>query len=275
MSEIETGQVTPEVPLAEATQSAPVPEATAAPENTDSQEAEQPNAPERTFTQKEMDEKLQRERATAYRKAKREARAELERDHYKSLYETATQPKQTEQPTGEPQSGQFQDYESYTKALAKWEAKQEFERLQNEHRSRMDEQSKAQKAQTIMQRLSKGEKEYDDFYEVVTSSDAPFTESLVEAIADSDVAHKLAYTLSNDPQKVRELVSMSPLKMARELLKIEAALTAPPKPTQTPPPIVPNAATATAKKDVFDFDPGNKAAWKKFQLERSKARASR
>lgn len=272
MSEIETGQVTPEAPLAEATQSAPTPEATAAPEQVEGQEAEQPNAPERTFTQKELDEKLQRERATAYRKAKREARAELERDHYKSLYESATQPKLTEAPTGEPQSSQFQDYESYTKALAKWEAKQEFERLQNEQRTRMDEQSKVQKAQTIVQKLAaKGEKEYDDFYEVVTTSGAPFSEALVEAIAESDVAHKLAYTLSNDPQKVRELVSMSPLKMARELLKIESALTAPPKPTQAPPPIVPNTASSPSKRDVFDFDAGDKAAWKRFVAERKKA----
>lgn len=269
MSEIETGQVTPEAPPVEA-QSTPAPEVTATPESEVTPEQTQ----ERVFKQQEVDDIVQKRLAKESRRLQKLADAQAEAAYWRRQAEQG-QPKPAEQPTGKPVSSQFQDYEAYTEALAEWKVDQKLKALQTETEAERTRRAQAEQSSHVSEKLSKGFEEYADFEDVALAPDVPITQAMAAAIAESDIAHKLSYHLGSNRAEAARISKMTPGGQFRAVLELEAKLKAPAKPTQTPPPIVPNAATAPTKKDPFDFDPGNKAAWKKFQLERSKARASR
>lgn len=271
MSEIETGLVTPEATPPVEAESTTAPEATAAPES----DVPTPEVtPERTFTQSEVDKIAQRERSQAFRKAERIAKAEAEAAYWKRQAEQQSAP-QVQQPEGKPKVSDFQDYEAYTEALTDWKVDQKLKAVQTESAADRERRTQAERANAVNERLSKGHEEYEDFEEVALARDVPITEAMGAFITDSDIGHKVAYELGKNRTEALRISKLSPVRQVVALEQIETRLKAPPKPTTTPPPIVPNAASSPAKRDVFDFSPNDQKGWDRFFAERRKARQSR
>jgi hypothetical protein len=112
-------------------------------------------------------------------------------------------------------------------------------------------------------KLAKGSEKYDDFEDRVMGN-VPFTRPMVAFFEDSEIAHDLAYHLAGLPDEVARLGRLSPAAQFRELTKLESKLSAPPTPTKTPPPIVPNSGQARVSKDYSEMTTAEHVeAWRK------------
>lgn len=62
------------------------------------------------------------------------------------------------------------------------------------------------------------------------------SQDFLEAVTSMDHGHKVLHALGQDPETAERVLSLPPVRMAIELAKIEASLSAP-KPAPTPPPV--------------------------------------
>ena len=74
-----------------------------------------------------------------------------------------------------------------------------------------------------------------DYAEVVGQSDVPAAPHVLESILDSDVGPQLAYHLAKHPDVAERLNAMTPVQAAREIGRLEAAVTGPVAAQPTPP----------------------------------------
>ena len=265
MADFEPGAA---APVADAPQVVAPEPTTQAPEPTAGQEGEQtPEAkPERTFTQAELNKIVQKEKAQESRRAEKLAEARYRAEFAERELQAIRQASQPKQPEGEPKLDQFQDYESYIKAYAKFEAKQLFEahkaETQQAYQQQSVQQQAAQRAQSIMPKVEKAAEKYDDFHDVATSFNAP--QAMQEAMLESDIPGELYYHLGSNPAELNRIASLSPIKQVAAILALEAKLKAPPAVTKAPPPIVPTIGQSSVKKATFDLP------WKEFVKQRRK-----
>jgi hypothetical protein len=219
------------------------------------EEAKEVVAP-KTYTEEEnrriVSERLKKES----RRLERAIRAELERDYLKQEIETLKAPKAT-QAAGKPKASDFADPEAYVEALADWKFDQRLkahsEQNQRESESQRQEREAYEDAQVARQKLSAGAKKYADFDEVTGNPDVPITRVMAKAIVESDISADLAYHLGTHIDEAERIANLPPTRQAIELGKLEDKLKAPPKPTQTPPPIKPLDGNAGAKRDWADL----------------------
>jgi hypothetical protein len=229
MSENETGSVAPETIEATTPETEQVKTETAQ-LDTETPEGEEKQAPaEKTFTQKELDEILQK------RLAKSEARAERRaKEAYREALEavTRTQPVQR-QTSDEPQREQFAND-------AEWiDAKVEY-KLQQRDSARVQEATRQADTQNFIKAealYAKAEKvagfDRDSF------NDLPLTRPIAEVIMESDVAPQLMAYMSANPEEVERISKLSDARQAVELGKLEVKLQQTPKTTKASPPISP------------------------------------
>lgn len=218
---------------------------------------------------KRIDE-LTRLRREAERRAERleEQNAELLR---KVLRDTDQTPQQAAQPQqeAEPQLDQFETYEQYTKAVARWEIKQELlaERRQAEER---EQQKKQQAKQAEFQsRLAAAAAEMPDYKEVALNPRLPVSDTMADLIREMDDGPKVLYALGQNPNEAARIASLPPTLAAVELGKfaVKASLPQPKTVTNAPPPVNPlsgGTGSKTADPDKMTADEWMK--WRNQQL---------
>lgn len=202
---------------------------------TDAQESERAEEqaekkPERTYTQKDLDNITEKVRRNAYMRAQQELQ-----DGRQSL--------DTQQPAAEPQREDFKDYESYLEARAVFRAKAEIQKeIQERDRTRTVSlyQSRADEM------VAAGNEQFPDFdakiNEAVQAGLITPRSDLHFALLESDSGAVLAYHLATHPKEARALSAMSPLKRAMEIGRLEERLTAKQSaaaPSSAPAPIKP------------------------------------
>lgn len=199
---------------------------------------------EKKFTQKELDEIIQKriakEAARAERRALKVYADKLER------MAPSSEPKAQATPDSKPTMAQFANVEDYVEAVAEWKLTQR--------------EQTAQKQQVEVQQremLTKTEKIYSQAEKIEgfdrdTFDDLPITTPIAQAIIESDVAPKLmAYMVSN-PEEVDRIAKYSPARQAAEIGKLEAKLSvsAPVKVSKVPDPIKPIGNRGGANSDL-------------------------
>jgi hypothetical protein len=229
MSENETGSVAPE------TIEATTPETEQVKTETSEQDTETPDAEkeapaaEKTFTQKELDEILQK------RLAKSEARAERRaKEAYREALEavTRTQPVQR-QTSNEPTRDQFA-------SDAEWiDAKVEYKLQQRDTAKAQDatRQSQAELWKKTEDIYAKAEKVAG--FDRESFDELPLTKSIAAVLIESDVAPQLMAYMSANPEEVERIAKLSDARQAVELGKLEVKLQQSPKTTKASPPISP------------------------------------
>lgn len=226
---------------------------------------EQPEAKsERTFSQKELDEIVQKRLAKEQRRIERFAAAEAELRLLKEQMQRQQQPSETA-PQGKPVPQQFADYESYVEALADWKAEQRLTQFREETLAQQRQREAAEKAAQVKTKLSTAASKYADFEEVALSPEVPITQHMAEAIAESDIGGDVAYYLGSNLAEAQRIASLSPAAQIRELVKLEAKLSAPAPvvTTKAPPPITPVGQKATVAKDPGRMSDAEYAKWRK------------
>ncbi len=263
MSEIETGQVAPAV-TSEAQNPEPEQVKTEpATEGTESHEGEEKQAPvERTFTQKELDEILQK------RLAKSEARAERRaKEAYREALEavTRTQPVQR-QTSNEPTRDQFASDAEWIDAKVEYKL-QGRESATRAEAYRASQQSLNSKTEDL---YAKAEKVHG--FDRESFDELPITRSMAGALIESDVAPQLMAYMSANPDEVERIAKLSDARQAVELGKLEVKLQQSPKTTKATPPISP--VTGSRGGVTTDLNSADFAAYKAMRAKQG-ARWSR
>lgn len=145
-------------------------------------------------------------------------------------------PQQPTSDTGEPRQDQFQTYEDYVRALARYETRQERERL-----SRADaDKTTAQRLRESMKAVRGEAPDFDDVVASVFEPDFPNSKTMADFVEESDQPARMLYWLGNNPDEAARISQLSPIRQAKELAKVEANLAAPSpqqkRPGAPPPP---------------------------------------
>jgi hypothetical protein len=216
---------------------APIPETVA-------EEAEKPSEEikaDKTFTQAELDEIVQKRITKLERKMERQRIESETRVKVLSEQQQQQAPKVVEKPKAE----NFEDYGQFLEELAEWKADEKI--AQRETEKQQAEAEKAHKSEVERQSerrrslMESGELKYDDFEEVVKNSPLRIAEPAYLAILESDISADLVYHLSKDPVEAERIANLSPYAQAKEIGKIEEKLSAkqPIKKSDAPKPISP------------------------------------
>lgn len=202
----------------------------------------------------------QRARERAEREAARAAALEQENAEMKAKLSA---PVGVTDPT-EPKLENFESLEAYTEALkahVSWKAVTEAEARFKADQQRREFEGKQSQWKEADAKFSAKHPDWDDaiedLQEAVSGLDpksAPGFHALDAALSESDIAPALKYHLGKNPDELRRLAAMSPIKAVKELARIEDRLSQPPqekpKPTsQAPPPIKPASGSPAPAYD--------------------------
>ena len=211
----------------------------------------------KTFTQAELDEIVQREKAKAAARAERKA------------FREATQRVQRQAAAQEPERESFKDDESFSKAQLEYLAEQRAEEKLRE-RERLQHAERVQ--ESFMEKAEKAAERYPDFQAVVSNPTLPINESMAEFIAESDQGADIAYHLGKNPTKAAQIAQMSPVKAARELAKLESELATKPKatPSKAPDPIRPVGQRGAPSSSTLPSDNDDIETWMRKERERTR-----
>jgi hypothetical protein len=138
-----------------------------------------------------------------------------------------------------PKRSDFTDDDDFEAERAKWaakaargdDAKQEAQSAKSEAEAAKVEAWNAQREEISTR--------YADFDQVIAAVPATvFTQSVADAIMESDMAAEVAYVLAKDLPRARQFAAMTPLQMGREIGRIEAELAPKPRKLSSAPPPV-------------------------------------
>lgn len=243
MSEaIETGQDTP-VPANEAQTPAATPENVATPQ-ADTQAAEDVTtevAKTVTMTQEEFDKTVQAEKAKAEARAERRAlKAYSEKLERMTQQRQQPAPESAEANDRPPKIEHFDSVEKYVDAVTDWKLNQRDAAAQQ---TRQQEQ-----ARTISEKTEGiyAEAQKIQGFDREAFDELPLTRHIAEALVDSDTPAKLMAYMASNPSEVERISGLSPARQAAEMGKLEARLSAAPKPSSAPAPIKPIGTRGSA-----------------------------
>ena len=231
-----------EVPI-EADASAPELEATAAIQPEENTTPETPAEPEasKTFTQEELDAIVGKRLAREQRKWEREQAQKA----------AEAQARQTAEAAPDLYPEQFSSYEDYAEALAERKAEELLAR-------REAARQQAELLNSYHDREEQARDKYDDFDQVAYNPNLPVTEVMAQSIQASDIGPDVLYYLGSNPKEADRIARLSPILQAKEIGKIEAAMSSNPpvKRTSTAPaPIAPVTARSSGTPAFDTTDP--------------------
>lgn len=185
----------------------------------------------------------------------------------------ATQQPKVETPTETaPKPEQFENWDEYYRAQARWEAKEVIRKELEAERSKSKEQQLRDEQKRLVSDFQNRAKEFSktapDFHEVV--SDLEVSDSLKQAIMESDNGPQLIYALAKDQDELDELNGLSYGQIARRLGRMEAKLESPKadvKTTKAPPPIKPVGNSAKGTYDPYNSKGDDYEAYLRWRAE--------
>ena len=234
--------MTEEVQTLAEVDSAPAPEATAAPETLDTApevvENQVEQGEEKKYSQAEIDAMIGKRLAREQRKWEREQQQRAAETQIVKAAPTAS-------------VDQFESPEAYAEALAYQKAEELIAKR---------EAAKQQSAvlESYQEREEAARDKYDDFEQVAYNPKLPITNVMAETIQSSDIGPELAYYLGSNPKDAERISRMTPLSQAKEIGKIEAKLAAEPpmkRTTSAPAPISPVTARSVGSPSHDTTDP--------------------
>lgn len=232
-------------PVDEAAGVAPVLEATAASDAVDTGvPGDVEPAPPKTFTQEEVDRIIGAEKAKAERRARREFEAQIQ--------------SQRQAPTVLPQREQFANDTDYFEAVIDFKAEEKLN-------AREQQKRQAEVSMTYADREDTAREKYEDF-EITKKQPheggPAVSDYMAEVIMASDIGPELLYHLAKNQRESVRIFGLPPLQQAKELGRIEAALSAntpppPPvkKPSSAPEPITPISSRSHSSANYDPTDP--------------------
>lgn len=174
----------------------------------------------------------------------------------------------------EPQKDDFDDYEKYLDAKISFETSKARIQWDREQARKSQETEHQQKITKLQEKINLGFVEYPDFEEVAMNEMVPITPAVMEALAECDNPHKVAYYLGKNRAEAIQISRMTPMQTARALARIEVEIekagpsNAPNQSnriTNAPPPIRPSGSSNVVGKDPEKMTQREYEDWRKTQ----------
>lgn len=270
----EVDATTPPAPGAE--EKKPTPPEGEAPSETQQETTEQQEARKQSKFQRRLD----RQKTARIQAETRAEIAERELAEARAKLDAQSKPQGSE----EPQRDQYEDYEGYTKALARWEAKQATAETLKADREAREGKEKQQQANQLSEKSAKAWVERETSFQAATKDYeavvGAFTDAEGEmhslsaqariAIVESEVGPALLYRLGQladtDPAAFERIANLSPVRQVAEIGKLEASVAMPArKTTNAPAPVNPVGARASGQKDPAKMSDSEYRTWRKSQ----------
>lgn len=212
-------------------------------EQTAAPEGESQRVESKTFTQEQLNEIIQAEKAKAEAKAARRYNREL-----RSTLERFAPQESQKQADESPKRDQYGSDEQWLDARDNWRDAKRERVTQQERAAQAEKQthSKIDKLYVEAEKLSGFNKE--TFEEVLQDHGTPV---MAQALIDSDVSPQLMAWMSGHPEEVERISKLAPARQAAEIGKVEAKLSAPRVIKDAPTPI----KTVSGASAVTNGDP--------------------
>lgn len=246
------------------------------------EEQQAPAASPETEAPEKKTEGEEQHRSRAYRRLDRWRQRAIEAEtRYKLLLEQQGQAKQAErqqpeQGSDEPKREQFDTYEEFIRADAKYHAEKAADvraRKVLDDSKKRDEQQRTQGEHERVTRewnakVEKARDALDDFDEVCAESESPVTQAMSAAILESEHGALIAYHLAKNPAEAERISKLSPSKQAAAIVALEDKVKAPAKqPSSAPEPIKPvGQKGAEVQKDPSQMTDAEFAAMRRKQI---------
>jgi len=163
-----------------------------------------------------------------------------------------------------PKRDDFESYEDYIRADAQFTARQEAKKTLEAEREAQNRQKEEESERSLYAqyeaRKEAARDKYEDFDDVVYSTDAPVTPVMARALIESDLGADVMYYLGNHPEEAERISKLTQVRQLTEIGKLELKINEPIKPSAAPEPIKPvkpNAANDNPDPNDKDDD----AAW--------------
>lgn len=211
---------------------------------------------ERTYTEKELQERIQARAAKEERKFNRQLKAELERERQQiaGLYQKLQEPPKADS-DGRPSRANYTDDEKFIEDLTAWKAGLQIKEELSKRDQQAQESAQVSEAEKLSERFNERAKsvleKYPDFLEKVTDEDLIISKPMARQIALAENGPDVAYYLSNNPEVSAKIAQMHPLDAAMELGKISAGLVRSGKQiSSAPAPVKPVASAKALASDL-------------------------
>ena len=189
---------------------------------------------------------------------------ELTREKYELQQKLEESERQKQKPVevdNAPKRDDFDSYEDYIRADAQFVARQEAKKAMEAEREASTRQKTEEEERSLYAqyeaRKEAARDKYEDFDDVIYSTDAPVTPSMARAIMESEVGADVMYYLGNHPEEATRISKLSPVSQLREMGKLELKINEPVKPSAAPEPIdpvKPNSANDNPDPSEKDSD---------------------
>ena len=174
----------------------------------------------------------------------------------------------------QPRAEQFEVYDDYVRAVGRWEARQEFNRLDAEREQRVKERETKTREEQVEAAFKAKVQEFKaktpDFDSVVNNPSLQISKTMYEAMRESEVGEQIAYHLGKNPAEAARIAALSPIASIREIGKLEAKLSIMPPPAQTlkpsnapAPPAVVGGSSGGTVKDTSKMNDDEWFEWEK------------
>lgn len=172
--------------------------------------------------------------------------------------------------TPAPKRSDFTDADEYENARAKWAAKL----ARGDDAKHEAEAAKAEVAQAKAAAWTEQRTEiltrHADFDTVINAVPGDvFTQSVADAILESEMAADVAYVLAKDLSRARKFAAMTPLQQGREIGRIEAELAPKPRKLSSAPPPVETVGSGApgSSPDPSKMSMAEYVRWRKSQKD--------
>jgi len=171
---------------------------------------------------------------------------------------------QEEQP---PKVDDFDDYDAYLRAAARYEVRQEIKqenaRKESERKEQEATQYQQKQQQQIVDVITKARATYQDFDSIITP-ELPVSDIMLNALAETDHGSDILYHFAKHPEDAERISKLSPFGQVREIGKIEAKLTTKQtKITSAPEPIKPVSTSGNlGEKDPAKMSDAEYTKWR-------------
>lgn len=172
-------------------------------------------------------------------------------------------------PTGvQPGVDDYDTYEDYLGALTDWKVEQRLSEQRVENTQQAEQRAKAELHSRYMDRASQAQDRYTDYDAVAHGQHWIPSETMTNAILESEQGPDIAYWLGSNPGEAERIARLGNTEQLMELGRVAAHAAKPPKKKATgaPPPIKPAGAKATAEKSPDEMSDAEFNAWRRKQI---------
>lgn len=137
------------------------------------------------------------------------------------------QQQRQEDPDPEPKREEFDDHETFSRALSRWEGRQgyraEATKAAKEAEARAQQEQADKSTAAFRERAKKAMDEIHDFAEVVEDAhDVMITKTMGEEMEDSPMGPRILYELAKDPDEALRISKLPLKEQRREIIKMES-----------------------------------------------------